>query len=263
MAGSSGSSGEGAAFFDVDRTLIAGASALRLVKPLRRSGLLTRRQQVRAALVQLNFSLRGADTPTIERFQAAAEGLIAGWNQAEFRALVERELERHVRPSVFTGALERIDMHRAHGQRVYAVSATIEDIVEPLADLLGLDGAVASSLEVVDGEYTGQLGRICHGEGKAERLREFASLHHIDLAASSAYSDSISDADFLRAVGRPYAVNPDKELRQLAEEEGWGILWFRDTVEVPLHRRRGVRAAAAFMVAAFAAVFVHRSRRDS
>lgn len=249
----------GAAFFDVDRTLIAGASALHLARPFRRHGLLTRRDQARAAILQLGFMLRGADDGGIERFAATAKDLVGGWNQAEVRSIVERELERHVRPTVYREALDRVELHHRQGQPVYALSATIIDIVEPLARLLGLDGGLGSELEVVDGCFTGDIARVCHGEAKAQRMIEFAAEHGIDLAVSSAYSDSISDAPFLRAVGRPYAVNPDRELRKLAEAEGWGILFFRNRIQVPLHQRRAARASA--LVALGAVVFGRRHMR--
>lgn len=235
---------QGAAFFDVDRTLIAGASALRLARPFRRHGMLTRRQQVRAAMLQLGFMLRGADDAGIERFTVTAKQLIAGWNQADVSAIIATELEKHVQPVVFREALDRIEMHRRMGHKVYAVSATMREIIEPLAELLGLDGAVASQMSAVDGRYTGDLDIVCYGAGKAEQLRKFAELNDIDLSHSYAYSDSISDELFLRAVGRAYAVNPDKALRRLAEREGWGILFFRNRVVVPVHRRRSTHVGA-------------------
>ena len=249
---------EGAAFFDVDRTLIAGASALRLARPFRRHGLVTRRDQARAAMLQLGFMLKGAGDAGIERFTASAKELIGGWDQQEVQDLIATELERHVHPTVFKEAIERIDMHHKQGQPVYAVSATMREIVEPLAELLGLEGAVASEMEVVDGKFTGNIVRHCYGQGKADRLVEFAAERGIDLTRSSAYSDSISDEHFLRAVGRPYAVNPDKELRKIAEAEGWGILFFRTRVKAPLHHHRAARAS---LVVALAAVVLGGRRR--
>lgn len=249
----------GAAFFDVDRTLIAGGAALRMAGPFRRKGLVTRRDQARAAIVQLGFVLRGADDTGIERFAAMARDLIAGWDREKVRAVIASELERVVHPTVYREALERIDQHHRQGQAVYAVSATMSDIVEPLAALLGLDGAIGSEMEVIDGRFTGEVTRHCHGQAKADRLREFASERGIALDRSSAYSDSISDRQFLAAVARPYAVNPDRELRKLAESQGWGILFFRTQVSAPWHTRRGVRGS--LIVGALAAIAVGRRRR--
>ena len=249
----------GAAFFDIDRTLVAGAAALRPAGSFRRQGLLTRRQQVRAAITQLAFAVRGADDDGIERFKATAKELIAGWDQQEVRDIVARELDRHVHPIVYREALDRIELHHSQGQSVFAVSATMREIAEPLADLLGLDGTVATEMEIVDGMFTGDVKIGCFGATKAEQLVAFAAERGIDLAASTAYSDSISDEPFLRSVGRPYAVNPDKELRKLAEEEGWGILAFRTRVQIPLHQRKSTRISA--VVALFSAVMFSRSRR--
>ncbi len=252
--------GVGAAFFDVDRTLISGASALRMAQPFRKGGLVTRRQQLRAALNQVAFSLIGADDTGIERFAAGVRDMIAGWDQMHMRRVIDAELDRRVRPTVYREAVDRVAMHHQQGQQVYAVSATIIDIIEPLAAMLGLDGAIGSELEVAAGVLTGEIAEHCHGEHKAARLTAFAAQHGIDLSISSAYSDSISDEPFLRAVGRPYAVNPDKELRKLAEAEGWGVLTFRQQMQVPLHRRRSTHASVALVLAA-AAVGRRRRRR--
>lgn len=237
--------GAPAAFFDVDRTLLAGASGLHLARPFRRRGLLSARQLARTMLIQLSFASRGSDHDQLDRFSEGVRELMAGWERDVVVDTVEQELETRIRPVVYQEALDRIAQHKAQGHKVYAVSATMSEIIEPLAELLGLDGAVASHMEVVDGRFTGEILRPNHGDSKADRLREFAAEHDLDLAASSAYSDSITDAEFLRAVGRAYAVNPDKGLRELAEAEGWGILKFATTVRAPLHRRRGARLGLA------------------
>lgn len=254
--------GSGAAFFDVDRTLIAGASALRLARPLRKRGLLTRSVQLRSVVQQIGFSVLGANTATLDRFAEGVRSIIGGWEQAEFRDVVEEELERSIRPTVFREALERIELHKRQGHPVYAVSATMEDVIEPFSEMIGLDGAIATQLEVVDGRFTGEILSACHGAEKARRLRQFAEDHGIDLAQSVAYSDSISDASFLQATGRAFAVNPDRELRRLAEQEGWGILYFRTRVKAPIHHHRAARASAAAVVAGLVVRGVVRRRRS-
>ena len=250
-----------AAFFDVDRTLLAGASGLHLARPFRKRGLLTARQLARTMLIQLSFSSRGSDHDQLDRFTEGVRELMAGWDRDEVVETVEQELEQRLRPVVYQEALDRIAQHKAQGHAVYAVSATMSEIIEPLAELLGLDGAVASHMEVVDGKFTGEILKPNHGDAKADRLREFAAEHDLDLAASSAYSDSITDSEFLRAVGRAYAVNPDKGLRQLAEEEGWGILRFSTTVRVPLHRRRSTRLGFVAVAGGLALRAAHSRRR--
>lgn len=251
-----------AAFFDVDRTLLAGASGFHLARPMKSKGLLTSRQLVRSALMAIAFSAQGTNHEQLDRFTVTFKELIRGWDRDTLVALVEEELERRVRPMVFQEALERIARHKAQGHKVYAVSATMEEIIGPLAQLLGMDGAIATKLEVVDGRFTGEVASPNHGDEKANRLREFAAEHDIDLGASSAYSDSITDSEFLRAVGRPYAVNPDKQLRRLAEEEGWGMLRFTTRVKAPLHRRRATHMGM-LAVAGGLALRAHRRRGRS
>lgn len=254
-------SGNGAAFFDVDRTLIAGASVLRLARPLRKHGLLSRRVQLRSLVQQIGFSVYGSNDAQLNRFAETVKTVMAGWKQETVQHVVERELERTIKPTVYREALERIELHKRQGHPVYAVSATMTDIIEPFARLIGLDGAVATEMEIVDGVYTGDILRQCHGAEKATRLREFAAAHDIDLAASVAYSDSITDAEFLRAVGRAFAVNPDKELRKLAEAEGWGVLYFRTRVKAPLHHHRAAKASAVALIAGLVVRRAVRRRR--
>ncbi|MCB0878888.1 MAG: HAD-IB family hydrolase [Thermoleophilia bacterium] len=253
--------GRPAAFFDVDRTLLAGASGLHLARPFRKQGLLSARQLARTMLIQLSFSSKGSNHDQLDRFTEGVRELMRGWDRDLVVQTVEQELEQRLKPVVYQEALDRIAQHKAQGHAVYAVSATMEEIIEPLAELLGLDGAVASHMEVVDGKFTGEILKPNHGDAKADRLREFAAEHDLDLAASSAYSDSITDAEFLRAVGRAYAVNPDKGLRELAEEEGWGILRFTTTVRAPLHRRCATRLGFVALAGGLALRAARRRRQ--
>jgi HAD superfamily hydrolase (TIGR01490 family) len=256
---------DAAAFFDVDRTLLAGASGFHLARPMRRHGLLTTRQLARSVVMGVAFSAQGTNHQQLDRFSETLRELVKGWKRETLERVVEEELETRVRPMVYREALERVALHRRQGQRVYAVSATMEEIIGPLAELLGFDGAIATRLEVgEDGRYTGNILAPNHGAQKADRLREFAAEHDIDLAASSAYSDSITDSEFLRAVGRPYAVNADKALRKLAEEEGWGILRFNTRVRARFHQRRGARVGMLALALAIRHVRRrNRSRRSA
>ncbi|MEO6867730.1 MAG: HAD-IB family hydrolase [Gaiellales bacterium] len=254
-------SADGAAFFDVDRTLLAGASGLHLARPLRKRGLLTARQLARTMLVGLAFSAQGSDEEQLDRYSLALRELLNGWDRQTLIEVVELELERRVHPMIYQEALERIAQHHARGQKVYAVSATNAEIIEPLAKLLGLDGAIATELEVVDGRFTGEISRANHGDDKGLRLREFAAAHEIDLSKSSAYSDSITDSEFLRAVGHSYAVNPDKALRRLAEDEGWGILRFTTRIRAPLYKRRSTRVGMAALAGGLAFRVIRNRKR--
>jgi HAD superfamily hydrolase (TIGR01490 family) len=227
----------GAAFFDLDRTLLRRSSALALAGSFRDRGLISRRQLLRSAFWQLLFVLRGASA---EAVRAAAEDgmiLLEGFPVADLRRLVGDAMEPVLRPLVYAEPLELVRQHRERGESVYIVSATLQEIVEHIADDLGFDGAIGSTCEIVDGAYTGRALRPAHGESKAAAVRELAAAEAIDLTASTAYSDSHTDLPFLEAVGRPVAVNPDRALRRVARERGWPVLEFTARY-VPRARRR-------------------------
>jgi HAD superfamily hydrolase (TIGR01490 family) len=218
--------GRGAAFFDLDRTLIRRSSALALAGAFRRRGVITRWQLVKAGIWQLLFSARGVST---ERVRRAAEGglmILKGFTPGEMEELVHESLEPTLRPLVYPEALALVREHRERGEPSFVVSATLQEIVEPLARELGFDGAIGSLCEVDEGVYTGRTIRACHGAGKADAVRELAAREGFDLDGSSAYSDSSSDLPFLEVVGNPVAVNPDRELRREAERRGWPVLEF-------------------------------------
>jgi HAD superfamily hydrolase (TIGR01490 family) len=174
----------------------------------------------------LLFVARGASA---ERVRSAAEDgmkILSGFSVAEMQSLVGDAMEPVLRPLVYAEPLRLVQHHRERGERVYVVSATLQEIVEHIAVDLGFDGAIGSTCEVVDGVYTGRSLRAAHGEGKARALRELAAADGLDLAASTAYSDSYSDLPFLEAVGHPVAVNPDRKLRRVARARGWPTLRF-------------------------------------
>jgi HAD superfamily hydrolase (TIGR01490 family) len=212
-----------AAFFDLDRTLLRRSSALALAPAFRRRGIITRRMMVEAAAWQVLFMLRGASHEAVRR--AAEDGLVLlrGHTPEEMRELVAESLETVLRPLVYAQSLDLVERHRRRGEPVYIVSATLQEIVQAIADDLGFDGALGTVCEVVDGAYTGRAIRALHAEAKADCIR---SLDH-DLAASTAYSDSHTDLPFLEAVGHPVAVNPDRALRKTAAARGWPIMEFR------------------------------------
>jgi HAD superfamily hydrolase (TIGR01490 family) len=212
-----------AAFFDLDRTLLRRSSALALAPAFRRRGIITRRMMVEAAAWQLLFMVRGASHEAVRR--AAEDGLLLlrGHTPDEMRELVADSMETVLRPLVYAQSLDLVERHRGRGEPVYIVSATLQEIVQAIADDLGFDGALGTVCEVVDGAYTGRAIRALHAEAKADCIR---SLDH-DLAASTAYSDSHTDLPFLEAVGHPVAVNPDRALRKIAAAREWPVLEFR------------------------------------
>jgi len=226
-----------AAFFDLDRTLLRRSSVLALAGSFREHGVISRLQLAKSALWQLLFVMRGADA---EAVRAAAEDgmvLLKGFTVDQMKRLVGDAMEPVLRPLVYAEPLELVQQHRERGECVYVVSATLQEIVEHIADDLGFDGAIGSTCEIVDGVYTGRSLRAAHGDGKAQAVRDLAAAKGFDLAACTAYSDSHTDIPFLDAVGHPVVVNPDRALRRIARERGWPVLEF-SARHVPHARRR-------------------------
>jgi HAD superfamily hydrolase (TIGR01490 family) len=241
-----------AAFFDLDKTIIAKSSVLAFSRNFYREGLLSRRAIVRGAYAQVVFMLVGADEKKMEKLRVAMLNMIRGWNRDHVASIVREALEDVVTPIIFAEALELIADHQAAGRRVVIVSSAPEEVVAPLGDFLGVDEVIATRAEVgTDGAYTGELAYYGYGPHKAEAIEALAAREGIDLADSYAYSDSITDEPMLRVVGHPSVVNPDRDLARIAKEEGWPVLTFahpvrlRDRVPVP-----GARTAVSGAVAA-------------
>lgn len=218
----------GAAFFDLDRTLLSRSSSLALAGTFRRRGLIRRRQLVRAALAQLVFARFGADESTVRRTAERGMGVLAGVSVERMQEIVAEALEPVLKPLVYREALDLANEHAAAGERTYIVSGALEQMVQTLARDLGLDGAIGSRCGVVDGVYTGRVERALYGPAKAVALRELAASEGVQLEVSTAYSDSFTDLAFLESVGKPVAVNPDRELRRIAAERGWPVRRFRE-----------------------------------
>jgi HAD superfamily hydrolase (TIGR01490 family) len=240
-----------AAFFDLDRTLLRRSSALALAGTFRQRGLISRRQLAKAAAWQMLFALRGASHESVRR--AAEDGLILlrGFRPEEMRDLVASAMEPVLRPLVYAEPLHLVEQHRERGEPVFIVSATLQEIVDGIAEELGFDGALGTICEVRDGVYTGHAVRALHAENKATCLRELAEARGFDLAECTAYSDSHTDVPFLEAVGHPVVVNPDRELRGIAGERGWPILEFG--AQAYPHARRRVPPLLWASVVLFAA----------
>jgi len=229
-----------AAFFDLDKTVIARASIAAFGRPFYHGGLVSRSTIVRALASQLVYIHLGASEQKLGRVREQVLALTRGWDQREVSRIVRDALDDVVEPIIYAEALDLIELHQAAGRKVYIVSASPEEIVQPLAEYLGVDGAVASRAVVdLDGRYTGEMAFYAYGEFKADAIRDLALFEGIDLAGSYAYSDSYTDAPMLEEVGHPFAVNPDRVLARLARERGWEVLQFtrpvrlRDRVPVP------------------------------
>ena len=225
-----------AAFFDLDKTVIAKASMVAFGRPLYRAGMVSRWLVARALWSQLVFQHRGADEERMRKFRESALRVTRGWDQALVNAVVRETLTEVIDPIVYDEALDLIHQHQAAGRRVYLISASPEEIVAPLALYLGVDEAIASRARLDEaGRYTGEVEFYSYGPFKAEAIRRSAEVHGIDLTESYAYSDSATDLPMLETVGHPVAVNPDRELARVARERGWDVLQFRHGV--PLRER--------------------------
>jgi HAD superfamily hydrolase (TIGR01490 family) len=231
----------GAAFFDLDRTLMAGSSAFQFGRAAYKAGLVNRRALARDAWENLLFRLRGSTDEGTDALRARIGALLEG--------VRVRDLQR-LAPDVLAGVLPRLYPkmlaiayeHQDAGRPIFICTAASQEVAELMAIVLTFDGAVGSVAEVVDGVYTGRPGGpFTYREGKAQAIRELAEREGIELAESWAYSDSESDLPMLRAVGHPVAVHPDKTLARVAREEGWEILRFD---------RRRLRFAGAAVAAA-------------
>jgi len=257
------------AFFDLDKTVIAKSSALAFGGPLRREGLLTAGAALRGAYGQLVFQLLGADADRMERSRTAMLDVMQGWEAERVRRLVRETLREVIDPLVYAEALDLFELHRRAGRALYLVSSSGEEVVEPLADHLGVPGVLATRAGVdEEGRYDGTLEFYCYAEHKAEAIHAEAQAHGLDLSASFAYSDSITDVPMLEVVGHPVAVNPDRELRAVAEERGWTIREFRRRVALrerleALSRPNGaaLAGAGALGAAGLAAWALHQRRQ--
>jgi HAD superfamily hydrolase (TIGR01490 family) len=218
----------GAAFFDLDRTLISRSSSLSLAPAFHRRGLLRRRDRTKARLAQLVFVRYGAGTSRVGRTAEAGMAFLEGVPVEVMREIVAEAVSSAFRPYVYRDALELFARHRERGERSFVVSAALQEIVDALVAELGLDGGLGSTAEVENGVYTGRLVRRLDGEAKAQAIADLAAAEGIDLGESTAYSDSASDVPFLEAVGHPVVVNPDRRLRAIAAERGWRVLRFSD-----------------------------------
>ncbi len=229
-----------AAFFDLDKTIIARASMAAFGHHFYRGGLISRATVVRALASQLVYLHLGASEQKLARIRESVLKLTRGWDQREVSRIVRETLDEVVEPIIYAEALELLEQHHASGRKTYLVSASPEEIVQPLAEYLGVDGAIASRAVVdLDGRYTGDMAFYAYGPFKAEAMRDLATFEGIDLASSYAYSDSYTDVPMLEAVGHPVVVNPDRVLARLARDREWETLQFnrpvrlRDRVPVP------------------------------
>jgi HAD superfamily hydrolase (TIGR01490 family) len=224
-----------AAFFDLDKTIIAKSSVLAFGRPFYQGGLINRRAVLRSAYAQFVFALAGADEDQIERMRAYLTSMCQGWDVAQVRDIVSETLHDIIDPIVYDEAVELIGMHKAAGRDVVIVSSSGEEVVGPIGAMLGADHVIATQMVVADGKYTGEIGLYAYGPEKAVAVRALADANGYDLADCYAYSDSATDVPMLEEVGHPFAVNADRALRRVATERDWPTLMFSNGV--PLRQR--------------------------
>jgi len=258
-----------AAFFDLDKTVIARASMVAFGGPFQRAGLLSRWVLLRALWGQLVYLWLGADERKLTKTRDAALKLTKGWDQARVRAIVREAIDEVIEPIVFEEALELIREHREAGRLVVIVSASPVEVVEPLGQHLGADVALGTVARVdADGRYSGELERYCYGPEKPVAMRELADARGIDLDASYAYSDSATDLPMMEIVGHPVAVNPDRTLLRAARERGWEVVHFdkpvrlRDRVPMPTPAQAAVGGGGVGAVVLAGAVVYWWLRRQ-
>lgn len=243
-----------AAFFDLDKTVIAKSSALAFGRPFFHGGLINRRAVLRGTYAQLVYMVSGADEDQVERMRAHITAMCTGWDVAQVQEIVEEALHEIVDPLIYAEAAELIEAHRGEGRDVVIVSTSGEEVVAPIGAMLGADCVVATKMVVVEGRYTGEIEYYNYGGAKAAAVRDLAARRGYDLAECHGYSDSSTDLPMLEVVGHPTAVNPDKVLRRVALERGWPVLSF--TSPVSLRSRLGVLPRPARPLLAGAAVGV-------
>jgi HAD superfamily hydrolase (TIGR01490 family) len=216
-----------AAFFDLDKTLMAGSSGMQFARVAARHGVVGRRQLASWAFEHLRYRLRGTtDERTGEVLRAARE-LISGVSAREIERMTP-EVMAAILPRVYPQMLDEVYAHQDAGRATFIVSAAGNGVVELLARVLGMDGGIGTAYEVDEaGAFTGRFdGPFVYGPGKVEAMKSFAEDHEIDLGSSYAYSDSLSDLPMLEAVGHPVAVNPDPALAEIARRESWQTMRF-------------------------------------
>jgi HAD superfamily hydrolase (TIGR01490 family) len=216
-----------AAFFDLDKTIIAKAAMAAFRRPLYAGGLVNRRSLTRSVFAHFVYLHLRASEQRSDQMRRSILRITKGWKREEVVGIVEETLEEIVDPIIFAEAMDLIDAHLAKGRLVVIVSSSPIEIVGPLGHHLGITETIASTAEVdEEGRYTGEMDYYAYGSEKARAMRELALSRGIDLARSYAYSDSFTDLPMLEVVGHPTAVNPDRVLAKLAAERGWEVIHF-------------------------------------
>lgn len=258
-----------AAFFDLDKTIIAKSSTLAFSREFQAGGLISRRAMLRSAYAQLVFFTGGADHDQMDKMRLFMSQLCAGWDVATVREIVHDTLNNIVEPLVYEEAVRLMEEHRAEGRDIVIVSASGAEVVEPIGQMLGADRVIATRMEIVDGKYTGEIDYYAYAEEKARAIEHLSATIGYDLDECYAYSDSVTDVHMLEAVGHPFAVNPDRELRRIAAAKDWPVLSFvrpvalRSRVPLPPARQTLAALAVGGAMAAGGVLWANHRRRTT
>ena len=256
-----------AAFFDLDKTIIAKSSTLAFSREFQAGGLISRGAVLRSAYAQFVYLVGGADHDQMEKMRQFMSQLCSGWDVETVKEIVADTLQHIVEPLVYDEAVGLIEDHHAAGRDVVIVSTSGSEVVEPIGEMLGADKVIATRMAVEDGRYTGDIRFYAYAENTAKAIRDLARKRGYDLENSYAYSDSVTDVHMLEVVGHPHAVNPDKDLRRIARERGWPILVFekpvalRSRVRLPPARPTIAALGVGGVAAIGAAIWMNLRRR--
>lgn len=260
-----------AAFFDLDKTVVARSSSLAFSRGLYREGLIPPSVMLKGAYAQLAYQVLGANDVRMEKSRVALLELTRGWEAERVQRLVRETLQEVIDPLIYAEALALFAIHRRAGRDLWLVSSSGIEVVRPLADYLGVPHVIATIAGIDDGgRYDGTLEFYCYAEAKETAIRARAEQHGYDLAGSWAYSDSVTDLPMLGAVGYPVAVNPDRGLRAHALEKGFQVRSFtrpvalrRTIPRVPLPPPMVAGAAGVTAAALAGWLYAQRVRRQA
>ncbi|GAB3711186.1 HAD family hydrolase [Corynebacterium nasicanis] len=258
-----------AAFFDLDKTIIATSSAFAFGREFMHNGLITTAEALQMSLAKATYMIAGQSSEQMDSTRDQLAALVAGWSVEQVRTIASETMHNVVTPAIYAEARELISFHRNAGHDVIIISASASHLVDLIAEELGIDQVVATELEVEDGHFTGEILFYCKGDAKAQAITDLAAQNNYDLTVSYAYSDSATDIPMLQAVGNPVAVNPDRAMKKTALENGWEIRTFRDPVplfQMPSPREISIGASIVAVISAAAAGgiwWAQRGRRGS
>lgn len=235
-----------AAFFDLDKTIIATSSAYAFGREFLHNGLISPAEAFQLSLAKASYMFSGLSSEGMDTTRDQLTAMVTGWSVDEVRNIARETMHHVVTPSIYAEARELIRAHRAAGHHVVIISASAAVLVDIIAEELGVEHVIATELAEEDGRFTGEVLFYCKGPNKAAALERTAAAEDIDLRASYAYSDSATDIPMLEKVGHPVAVNPDRQLKRHALAHEWDIRSFKDPVPLlpaPTAKEIGIGAS--------------------